>query len=84
MIFHEDKAILRDVKGHKRIANRKALDGLWIEYALSSSNTALHLRINSIQIDNQLDYTLFPVALHPVTSRANKTDYGKEKRKLMR
>lgn len=66
-------------KGQKKVAKRQALDGLWIAYAWSVTNTALHVRINRVQIDNQLDHTLFPVVLHPVVSRLTGTDLGKRK-----
>lgn len=67
-------ARLTNLKGHRKSAKRQALDGLWLEYAWSPTDAALHLRINRIQIDNQLDYTIFPVALHPVVSKAIGTD----------
>lgn len=56
------------------MAKRQALDGLWIEYAWSVANAALHIRINRVQIDNQLDHTIFPVVLYPIISKATGTD----------
>ncbi|CAF4391050.1 unnamed protein product, partial [Rotaria sordida] len=52
--FHDDTAELIDSKNRKKTAKRQALDGLWIEYSFSTMNSALHLRINRLQIDNQL------------------------------
>jgi vacuolar protein sorting-associated protein 13A/C len=54
------------------------LDGLWIEYAWSVTNAALHIRINRVQIDNQLDYTIFPVVLYPIISKATGTDLAEK------
>ncbi|CAF3939022.1 unnamed protein product [Rotaria sp. Silwood2] len=73
--FHGDKAELIHSKSQQKIAKRQALDGLWIEYAWSASNSAIHLRINRVQIDNQLDYTIFPVMLHPSVSKGTGSDY---------
>lgn len=35
----------------------------------------IHIRLNRVQIDNQLDYTIFPVMLHPVISKAAASEY---------
>ena len=75
--FHDDSAELTNPKGQKKLAKRQALDGLWIEYAWSVTNAALHIRINRVQIDNQLDYTIFPVVLYPIISKATGTDLGR-------
>ena len=48
---------------------RQSLDGLWIGYAWSSNNISIHAKINHIQIDNQLQYTIFPTILHPIVSK---------------
>jgi hypothetical protein len=72
--FHGDIAELVNQKGQKNLAKRQALDGLWIEYAWSVTNAALHIRIHRVQIDNQLDYTIFPVVLYPIISKATGTD----------
>ena len=72
--FHGDTVTLVNQKSQKKTAKRQALDGLWIEYAWSVTNTALHIRINHVQIDNQLDYTIFPVVLYPIISKATGTD----------
>jgi vacuolar protein sorting-associated protein 13A/C len=60
------------------VAKRQALDGLWIEYAWSDTNVALYIRINRMQIDNQLDYTMFPVVLYPILSKITGTDLGEK------
>jgi hypothetical protein len=75
--FHDDTAELLNSKGQRKPAKRQALDGLSIEYAWSVSNSALHIRLNRVQIDNQLDYTIFPVTLHPIISKATGTDLGR-------
>lgn len=59
-----------DTKNRPKTAKRQALEGLWIEYAWSASNSTIHVKLNRVQIDNQLDYTLFPVMLHPVIPKA--------------
>ncbi|CAF4006334.1 unnamed protein product, partial [Adineta steineri] len=76
--FHDGTAELVNSKGLRKIVKRQALDGLWIEYARSVTNTALHIRINHVQIDNQLDYTMFPVVLYPIISKATGTDLAEK------
>jgi vacuolar protein sorting-associated protein 13A/C len=76
--FRGDTAELINAKGQRKSAKRQALDGLWIEYAWSVINAALHIRINRVQIDNQLDYTIFPVVLHPIISKATGTDLAEK------
>jgi vacuolar protein sorting-associated protein 13A/C len=76
--FYGDTAELVNQKGQKKTAKRQALDGLWIEYAWSVTNAALHIRINRVQIDNQLDYTMFPVVLYPIVSKLTGTDLAEK------
>jgi vacuolar protein sorting-associated protein 13A/C len=78
IFFNEGTAELINAKGHRKLATRQALDGLWIEYAWSVSHTAIHIRINRVQIDNQLEYTIFPVMLHPVISKVTGTDHAEK------
>ncbi|CAF1245225.1 unnamed protein product [Adineta ricciae] len=78
IVFHGDTAELISSKGQRKVAKRQALDGLWIEYAWSVTSAALHIRINRVQIDNQLDYTMFPVVLYPVISKATGTDHAEK------
>ncbi|CAF1648367.1 unnamed protein product [Rotaria sordida] len=73
--FHDDTAELIDSKDRKKTAKRQALDGLWVEYSFSTMNSALHLRINRLQIDNQLSYTMFPVMLYPVIPKSTGNEY---------
>ncbi|CAF4285702.1 unnamed protein product, partial [Rotaria sordida] len=61
--FDEDTAELSDHQDHRIYVHRQALDGLWIGFAWSTSNQALHVRINRIQIDNEHEFTLLPVVL---------------------
>ncbi len=75
IIFNEDIAELITSKNRRKKAKRQALDGLWIEYAWSTSSSTLHIRLNRVQIDNQLEYTIFPVMLHPIISKAMESDY---------
>jgi hypothetical protein len=75
IFFSGEMAELINSKGNRKAAKRQALDGLWIEYSWSVSKTALHVRINRLQIDNQLEYTIFPVMLHPIMSKTTATDY---------
>jgi len=74
IFFKEDIAELINSKGHRKVVKRQALDGFWIEYAWSVSSSTLHIRFNRVQIDNQLDHTMFPVMLHPIISKATGTD----------
>ena len=78
MTFNGDTAELVSPKGQRRSAKRQALDGLWIEYAWPVSNAALHIRINRVQIDNQLDCTIFLVVLYPIISKATGTDLAEK------
>ncbi|CAF0895845.1 unnamed protein product [Rotaria sp. Silwood1] len=73
--FHGETAELVHSKTHRKHAKRQALDGLWIEYAWSISDSTIHIRLNRVQIDNQLDYTIFPVMLHPSISKGTGSDY---------
>lgn len=73
--FHGDTAELAVSKDRKKTAKRQALDGLCIEYSFSDTNSALHLRINRLQIDNQISYTMFPVMLHPVIPKASGSEF---------
>jgi hypothetical protein len=68
--FDGDIAEISDEEGHLVHVKRETLDSFWIGYAQSLSNQALHLKINHIQIDNQLKITLFPTILHPIVSTA--------------
>ena len=76
--FHGEAAELIYSKTHRKRAKRQALEGLWIEYAWSVSNAAFHVRINRIQIDNQLGYTTFPVMLYPIVSKSTETDLAEK------
>ncbi|CAF1170061.1 unnamed protein product [Rotaria sordida] len=72
--FDEDTAELTDHQDHLVRIKRQPLDGLWVGFAWSASNAAIHLRINRIQIDNEHEFTLFPVVLNPIVSKAAGTD----------
>jgi hypothetical protein len=65
---------LIDHEGHRIKVKRKVLDGLWIAFAWSVSNATLNVRINHMQIDDQLEYSMFPVVLYPIVSKAAGTD----------
>ncbi|CAF4733809.1 unnamed protein product, partial [Rotaria sp. Silwood2] len=73
--FDGETAELLHSKTHRKNAQRKALYGLWIEYAWSASDSAIHIHINRVQIDNQLDYTIFPVMLHPSITKGTGSNY---------
>jgi hypothetical protein len=68
--FDGDTAEISDDEGHHVCAKRERFDGLWIGYAWSPTNIAIHARINHIQIDNQLQCSMFPTILYPIVSRA--------------
>ncbi|CAF1279009.1 unnamed protein product [Rotaria magnacalcarata] len=74
ILFDDNTAVFMNLKRQQALAKRQALEGLWIEYAWSATSAAVHLRINRIQIDNQLDYTLFPVVIHPIAVRIDGID----------
>ncbi len=70
-MFHGDIAELTYLKRNSRLTKRQALDGLSVEYAWSATNSAFRIRINRVQIDNQLDYTIFPVMLYPILPKSS-------------
>ncbi|CAF3861922.1 unnamed protein product, partial [Adineta steineri] len=70
--FNENHAEIIDKNGHHVQVKRQSLDGLWIGYAWSMKNTFYHIRIHHIQIDNQVQNTMFPVLFYPTIS---KTDF---------
>ena len=74
--FGDDTVEYVSAKGRRKIAKRQALEGFWIEYFSSAKCTTIHLRINSLQIDNELDSTIFPVMLHPVAPKASPNEYA--------
>ncbi|CAF1065734.1 unnamed protein product [Adineta steineri] len=72
--FNENNAEISDDEGNIVRIKRETLDGLWIGYAWSTSNMAVHLRVNQLQIDNQLQITMFPTILYPIVSKAAGTN----------
>ncbi|CAF3774247.1 unnamed protein product [Adineta steineri] len=72
--FDDNYAEITDQHGHHVCVQRQSLDGLWIGYAWSKKNTFYHIRINHIQIDNQVENTIFPVILYPSIAKTNFLD----------
>ncbi|CAF3075734.1 unnamed protein product, partial [Rotaria sp. Silwood2] len=72
--FDGDVAEISDEEGNSVHVKRDTLDGFWTGLGFSTSNQAIHLRINNLQIDNQLPITLFPTILYPIISKAAATD----------
>src|SRR5690348_14454039 len=68
--FDGDVAEISDHEGHHVCVKREELDGLWIGCGWSKNNVAINARINHIQIDNQLQYTMFPTLLYPIVSKS--------------
>ena len=54
---------------------RQSLDGFWIGLSRSPSVLGLHLRLNQLQVDNQLHLSTFPVLFQPILSKAANTDF---------
>ena len=77
VMFNGDVAEVITKRGKHKTAKRQALDGLWVDYFWSNTKTMIHVRINRIQIDNQLEYTIFPVLFHPVISKLAANEFGK-------
>jgi len=75
--FNDNIGKISDNEDHAVHVKRQCLDGLWIGYAWSMSNMAIHSRINHLQIDNQLSITLFPTILYPIISKSSGTDIRK-------
>ncbi|CAF5107106.1 unnamed protein product, partial [Rotaria sp. Silwood1] len=71
--FDGDVAEISDEEGNSVHVKRDILDGFWAGFGFSTSNQAIHLRINNLQIDNQLQITLFPTILYPIISKATAT-----------
>lgn len=76
MIFNDDVAEVVTKRGKHKTTKRQALDGLWVDYFWSNTKMMIHVRINRIQIDNQLEYTIFPVLFHPVISKLAANEFG--------
>ena len=66
---------MSDEKGNSIIVERERLDGLWIGLRWSSKSQSIRLKINHLQIDNQLSVTLFPTILYPIVSKSTATDF---------
>ena len=62
--------MISDDEGNSVNVKREILDGLWIGYRWSLENQSLNLKINHLQIDNQLDITLFPTIVYPIVSKS--------------
>ena len=78
MVFHGEEAELITGNEKKRkTVQRQALAGLWMEYGVSKSKTTFHIKVNRLQIDNQLETTMFPVTFHPVKPKASAKEFGK-------
>lgn len=58
-------------KGERIFAERQSLPGLWFEYTWSNTNASCYIRINHLQIDNQLNYTIYPCLLFPKRTRTD-------------
>jgi vacuolar protein sorting-associated protein 13A/C len=53
-------------KSTEREIRRTFYSGVWLEMKSSSHQLQLHVKINRIQIDNQLPDCIFPVVLAPI------------------
>lgn len=60
-------------KGEKYVIQRTFYPGVWASLKSSPFQTQLHVKINKIQMDNQLLDCVFPVVLAPVDLEATKT-----------
>lgn len=54
------------LKPHRRHMRRTFQPGLWVQYRTSAHQVNLHMKVNRLQIDNQLSDPVFPVILAPV------------------
>ena len=77
MLFNGEQAELISGSKKRKTVQRQALPGLWMEYATSKSKTTFHVKINRLQVDNQMETTVFPVTFHPVTSKMSANEFGK-------
>ena len=71
MSFDERMGEIVDVKGGMVNVYRDRLDGLWIGIRWSKKNQLIHLKMNHLQIDNQLSITLFPTIVYPIQSKSD-------------
>ncbi|KAK3913373.1 Vacuolar protein sorting-associated protein 13 [Frankliniella fusca] len=51
---------------NKRVLRRSFQTGLWIQRKVSAHQEQLHVKVNRLQIDNQMADCIFPVVLAPV------------------
>jgi vacuolar protein sorting-associated protein 13A/C len=61
-----DFATMTLKKSTERQIRRTFYSGVWLEMKSSSHQLQLHVKINKIQIDNQLPDCIFPVVLAPI------------------
>ena len=74
VLYNEHGGEIIDDEGYRIEIERQTLDGLSIGYGWSANYSIFHFRINHMQIDNQLQCSMFPVAFHPVISKIKSND----------
>lgn len=51
---------------HRRYLRRTCRSGVWLRLAMSPHQRRLHVLVNQLQMDNQLDHCVFPVVMAPI------------------
>lgn len=61
-----DFETLEMFKPNRRLLRRVYNSGLWLQMRSSSVSTQLHMKLNRLQIDNQMQDAIYPVIMAPV------------------
>ncbi|ESO95114.1 hypothetical protein LOTGIDRAFT_160876 [Lottia gigantea] len=61
---NKDKLMM--LKPNKREIKRSFIDGIWLQYKVSSHQVQFHAKLNRLQFDNQLNQAIFPTVLSPL------------------
>lgn len=65
------------LRPNKRNLRRSFQTGLWLQRKTSAHQCQIHLKLNRLQVDNQLDDCVFPVVLAPVPPPKSVSEKGK-------
>ncbi len=57
---------MRVVKPEQRRIRRTFQTGVWLQYQTSAHQQRLHVKLNHVQMDNQLPACVFPTVIAPV------------------
>lgn len=66
LLIKVDFYLMRTIKPHPATIRRMFQTGVWLSYKTLPHSTQIHAKLNRIQIDNQLQDSIFRVVLAPV------------------